>query len=110
VARLGRVRQPRQFRRVEGGVAGGNVRRGVGQLRQCRAQCGEKGQSRLQVLLCQRPPSLPGFSFDYALGSSPYSSPPTIPEASTWVMMLAGFAGLGLAGYRRKQKTGAIVA
>jgi hypothetical protein len=25
---------------------------------------------------------------------------PTTPEASTWVMMLIGFAGLGVAGYR----------
>jgi hypothetical protein len=25
---------------------------------------------------------------------------PTTPEASTWVMMLIGFAGLGFAGYR----------
>ena len=25
---------------------------------------------------------------------------PTTPEASTWVMMLIGFAGLGIAGYR----------
>jgi hypothetical protein len=24
-----------------------------------------------------------------------------VPEASTWIMMLVGFAGLGLAGYRR---------
>jgi hypothetical protein len=24
-----------------------------------------------------------------------------IPEPATWVMMLAGFAGLGFAGYRR---------
>jgi hypothetical protein len=24
-----------------------------------------------------------------------------VPEASTWAMMLIGFAGLGLAGYRR---------
>lgn len=24
-----------------------------------------------------------------------------VPEPSTWAMMLAGFAGLGLAGYRR---------
>jgi hypothetical protein len=33
-----------------------------------------------------------------------YQIPPppiTIPEPSTWAMMLAGFAGLGLAGYRR---------
>jgi outer membrane lipase/esterase len=26
------------------------------------------------------------------------------PEISTWAMMLVGFAGLGLAGYRRSQK------
>jgi hypothetical protein len=29
----------------------------------------------------------------------------TVPEASTWVMMLVGFAGLGFAGYRRKAVT-----
>jgi phospholipase/lecithinase/hemolysin len=27
-----------------------------------------------------------------------------VPEVSTWAMMLVGFAGLGLAGYRRSQK------
>jgi hypothetical protein len=27
-----------------------------------------------------------------------------VPETSTWAMMLLGFAGLGFAGYRRKQK------
>jgi hypothetical protein len=27
------------------------------------------------------------------------------PEPSTWAMMLAGFAGLGLAGYRRAKAT-----
>jgi phospholipase/lecithinase/hemolysin len=26
------------------------------------------------------------------------------PEISTWAMMLVGFPGLGLAGYRRSQK------
>ena len=30
------------------------------------------------------------------------SIPPTIPEASTWAMMLLGFAGLGYATYRAK--------
>jgi hypothetical protein len=27
----------------------------------------------------------------------------TIPEPSTWAMMLIGFAGLGYLGYRRRQ-------
>jgi hypothetical protein len=30
----------------------------------------------------------------------------TVPEASTWVMMLAGFGGLALAALRRTRKTG----
>jgi hypothetical protein len=51
------------------------------------------------------PPSLPGFSFDYALGTAPFTPPPGIPEASTWVMVLAGFAGLGFAGYRVRART-----
>ena len=28
---------------------------------------------------------------------------PAIPEASTWAMMLLGFAGLGFAGYRKSK-------
>jgi hypothetical protein len=32
---------------------------------------------------------------------------PAVPEASTWAMMLAGFAGLGLAGWRGSRKTAA---
>ena len=28
-------------------------------------------------------------------------SPTTVPEPSTWAMMLLGFAGVGFAGYRR---------
>jgi hypothetical protein len=31
-----------------------------------------------------------------------------VPEASTWFMMLAGFAGLGLVGYRRREKNRAV--
>jgi hypothetical protein len=27
--------------------------------------------------------------------------PPAVPETSTWALMMLGFAGLGLAGYRR---------
>jgi hypothetical protein len=29
----------------------------------------------------------------------------TVPEPSTWAMMLLGFAGLGFAGYRRAERT-----
>jgi hypothetical protein len=31
------------------------------------------------------------------------SSTPTVPEPSTWAMMLLGFAGIGFMAYRRKQ-------
>jgi len=40
-----------------------------------------------------------GFGFDFAVGDPPGAS--AVPEASTWAMMLLGFAGLGFAGYRR---------
>jgi PEP-CTERM motif len=33
-----------------------------------------------------------------------------VPEASTWAMMLAGFAVLGFACYRRSRKTGTLLA
>lgn len=33
-----------------------------------------------------------------------------VPETSTWVMMMLGFAGLGLAGYRRTTRNGARLA
>jgi hypothetical protein len=41
--------------------------------------------------------SEPGAGFGFAYDSA-------VPEPSTWAMMLIGFAGLGLAGYRRRQK------
>ena len=54
--------------------------------------------------------SLPGFTGSsaaaindagQAVGISEFPAPPaTAPEPSTWAMMLIGFAGLGLAGYR----------
>ena len=31
---------------------------------------------------------------------------PAVPEPSTWAMMAAGFAALGLAGFRRRTKRG----
>ncbi len=36
------------------------------------------------------------------------AGPGGIPEASTWAMMLAGFAGLGFAGYRARRSAAAI--
>jgi hypothetical protein len=39
-----------------------------------------------------------------AFGTFKLSPPPTIPEQSTWAMMLLGFAGLGFAGYRTSRK------
>jgi hypothetical protein len=31
-----------------------------------------------------------------------------VPEPATWVMLMAGFAGLGVAGYRTPRKSAAI--
>ncbi len=45
---------------------------------------------------------------DFALGS--WNGISAVPEPSTWAMMLAGFAGLGFAGYRRKTKNAALLA
>ena len=36
-----------------------------------------------------------GFGFDFAFGGA-------VPESSTWAMMLAGFAGLGFMGWRKR--------
>jgi hypothetical protein len=33
-----------------------------------------------------------------------------IPEPSTWVMIMLGFAGIGLVGYRTKRASGATAA
>jgi PEP-CTERM motif len=35
---------------------------------------------------------------------------PAIPEPSSWAMMLVGFAGLGVAGWRAQRKTVAAAA
>ena len=45
-----------------------------------------------------------GFGFNYALAETPIST--TIPEASTWTMLILGFGGLGYAGWRRTRKPG----
>jgi PEP-CTERM motif-containing protein len=42
--------------------------------------------------------------FAYTEGGTVYSGfVATVPEPSTWAMMLIGFAGLGLAGYRTRR-------
>jgi hypothetical protein len=48
-----------------------------------------------------------GFGVFYTAALSAYM--PTIPEPSSWVMMLLGFAGLGHAGYRSSRRGGAAV-
>lgn len=46
-----------------------------------------------------------GFAFDYAIGNYQVNA---VPEASTWAMMILGFASIGFMAYRRKP-TGAAV-
>jgi hypothetical protein len=41
-------------------------------------------------------------SYNYPIEESGTLSVAAVPELSTWVMMLLGFAGLGFAGYRRR--------
>jgi hypothetical protein len=47
--------------------------------------------------------------FDY-VPTEAILSPVTeaVPEASTWAMLLAGFAGLSVVGYRRSRKSAAV--
>jgi PEP-CTERM motif len=52
-----------------------------------------------------------GFSSEYGLSPDEpvglASGTLTVPEPSTWAMMLMGFAGLGFAGYRASRRTAA---
>jgi hypothetical protein len=54
-----------------------------------------------------------GFNSDYGLSPDEpvglASGTLTVPEPSTWAMMLMGFAGLGFAGYRASRRTAAAV-
>jgi probable HAF family extracellular repeat protein len=45
-----------------------------------------------------------------AVGETAGFPPLPVPEPSTWAMMLAGFAGLGLTGYRRAKARGPVSA
>ena len=55
-------------------------------------------------------PNLFNFYYDgnYAEISPVISAP--VPEPATWARMLAGFAGLGYAGYRKSRKAAPIAA
>jgi PEP-CTERM motif len=45
------------------------------------------------------------FGFGNRGGSDAFIQPSTVPEPSTWAMMLIGFAGLGYAGWRAQRNT-----
>jgi hypothetical protein len=47
---------------------------------------------------------IPGIPDGTVLDSGSSIAGPSVPESSTWAMLLLGFAGLGYAGYRRRQK------
>ena len=62
--------------------------------------------------LASKAMSAEGFKGNYfpAAGADPVllaSGTLTVPEPSTWAMMLMGFAGLGFAGYRASRRTAA---
>jgi PEP-CTERM motif len=44
----------------------------------------------------------PGAGDKLILNVTTFTPTPVVPEPSTWALMLLGFAGLGIAGYRRK--------
>jgi hypothetical protein len=53
-----------------------------------------------------------GFGFTYCLNSGKSCPNQPIPESSTWVMAVLGFAGIGFAGYRSgaKKRANAVAA
>jgi hypothetical protein len=68
------------------------------------------------AVLMRPPVALGAFYFHTVGGVDPNSDGPydlivnvAAPELSTWVMMLAGFAGLGLFGYRTSRRSTALV-
>ena len=63
------------------------------------------GTNTVEVFFADRHTVQAGLFFDANV-----SLTPTVPEASTWVMMLTGFAGLGFAAFRRARKTAPTIA
>jgi hypothetical protein len=49
-----------------------------------------------------------GKAFDFSNTNITANFTSDVPEASTWAMLLIGFAGMGLAGYRASQKSAAL--
>jgi hypothetical protein len=67
--------------------------------------------SSFTISFTQTPPGGGHAISDSESFSVPPAPPPgTVPEASTWAMMLIGFAGLGFAGYRSSRKSAALAA
>jgi hypothetical protein len=60
-------------------------------------------------LLTSHPAGDPSFFGNFLIDNLSFAGT-TIPESSTWAMMLLGFAGLGFAGYRTSRKTASIAA
>jgi hypothetical protein len=67
----------------------------------------------------QQPGYLINFASSQAFGSVKFSTGPSafefafasaVPEASTWAMMILGFAGIGFLTYRRRNQTAALAA
>jgi hypothetical protein len=55
------------------------------------------------LLLTTHPAFEPSFFGNFSIDNLSFAGA-TVPEASTWAMMLIGFAGLGFAGYRQRRK------
>ena len=60
------------------------------------------GMNSIEVFYADRHQS--GASLSLSLETSGVTITPGVPEPSTWAMLLAGFAGLGWAGYRQSRK------
>jgi hypothetical protein len=50
----------------------------------------------------------PGYSLEFSAGIASPPTSSTVPEPSTWAMLIVGFLGLGFAGWRRRAGRAAI--
>ncbi len=63
------------------------------------------GTNTVEVFYADRHTVLANLTFDATATLTP-----SVPEASTWAMMLTGFAGIGFAAFRRGRKTAPAIA